>query len=86
MGFFYIRRLSFRIKVIAARRQPLGCAERLVFATQSSLKFVCLYVCMYVRTNEMSAQMKLQNVNFKNMLAEGTELGTSTIESLFASI
>ena len=57
-------------------------AERLVFTTQSSLNFVtlyvCLFVCLYVRTNEMFAQMKLQNFNFKNMFAEGIELGTST--------
>ena len=53
----------FWSKIFAARRQPLGCAERLVFVTQSSLNFVtfyvcsyvysyvCLYVCLYVRTN-----------------------------------
>ena len=41
----------FWSKIFAARRQPLGCAERLVFVTQSSLNFVSLYACLYVRTN-----------------------------------
>ena len=48
--FFHVHYLS-----LATWRQPLGCAERLVFATHSGLKFVflydCLYVCLYVRTN-----------------------------------
>ena len=39
--------------IFAARRQPLGSAERLVFATQSSL--ICLSVCLCVC---LSAQMK----------------------------
>ena len=46
--------------IFAARRQPLGSAERLVFATQSSLiclsvcvcVCVCVSVCLSVRTNE----------------------------------
>ena len=46
--------------IFAARRQPLGSAERLVFATQSSL--ICLSVCVCVcvcLSVCLSAQMKI---------------------------
>ena len=69
---------------IFAARQPKGCREACFRYTIKS-EF-CNFVCLYVRTNEMFAQMKLQNFNFKNMVAEGYDLGTSTKSSPVASI
>ena len=52
-------------EIFAARRQSLDSAERLVFATQSSLicPSVCLCVCLSVRTNE---NLRMKNSTIKN--------------------
>ena len=41
---------------------------------------------MYVRTNEMSAQMKLQNLNLKNKETAGIEVATTRSIDSFTTI
>ena len=60
------------------QRTLMRLAERLVFTKPPIFGFlfvcffclfVCLSVCLFVRTNEMSARMKLQNFNLKKLIA-----------------
>ena len=77
--------------IFAARRQPLGSAERLVFATQSSLiclsvcvcVSVCLSVCLSIRTNGIIRikNSKIQKWNLKEYNSRPTNYWTYHLPS-----
>ena len=48
-------------------------------------EFVIFFVCLVVRTKEMSAQMELQKINLKKFIAEDFEPDTSNFVDNFAT-